>query len=143
MTMTKTAGDTDKALIALAAQRFVSLTTYRKNGEPVATPVWIGRDGETVFVFTPADSYKVKRICHDPRVALVPSSRGGRVRSGDEPVDGVAQIVDDPAEVARLRDALQRKYGLEFRLALAIERLTTRQGRPRVILRIKLAADPK
>jgi uncharacterized protein len=140
--MTKTVGDTDQALAALAAQRFVSLTTYRNNGEQVATPVWIGRDGDAVFVMTPASSFKVKRLRRDPRVRLVPSSRGGRVRTGEEPVDSVAQIVEDAAEVARLRAVLQHKYGLEFRLATAVERLTAKQERRRVILRIKFAADP-
>ncbi len=38
------------------------LTSYRKNGTPVATPVWVVRDGDTLGLRTPADSWKVKRI---------------------------------------------------------------------------------
>jgi hypothetical protein len=38
------------------AEKFVSLTTFKKDGATVATPMWIGRDGDHLFVWTPADS---------------------------------------------------------------------------------------
>ncbi len=46
----------------VAGERFVSLTTFRRDGTPVATPVWIARDGDALVVTTPADSGKVKRL---------------------------------------------------------------------------------
>ncbi|MDT7740893.1 MAG: uncharacterized protein QOK09_4262, partial [Mycobacterium sp.] len=49
------------ALSALGAEKFVSLTTFKKDGTPVAAPMWIGRDGDHLFVWTPADSWKAKR----------------------------------------------------------------------------------
>lgn len=127
------------ATAALGAQRFVSLTTFRKDGTPVATPVWITPDGGALLVTTPAESYKVKRLRHDPRVRLVPCGRTGKVREGARPVDGTAEIVTDPAEASRMTALVRRKYGLEYRVMMLIERLATRRRRPRVLLRIHLS----
>ena len=120
----------------LADERFVSLTTYRRNGEGVATPVWVARDGEALIVLTPAESYKVGRIRHDPRVQLAASTRTGRVKDTGPAVGGTAEIVTGPAETQRQRDLIRRKYGWEYRVIMAIERLLARHQKPRVILRI-------
>ena len=117
----------------MAQPRFVSLTTFRRSGAPVATQVWVARDGDTLVVTTPAASGKVKRLRHDPRVELRPCSRRGVVQDGAPMVNGVAKIVG-PDE--RSTEALRRKYGLEFRIVTALEWLLTRGGRERVILRI-------
>jgi len=71
---------TSESTTTLSEQRFVSLTTFKRNGEGVSAPMWIGRDGADLFIWTPADSWKVKRVRNDPRVQLAPSSRSGKVR---------------------------------------------------------------
>ena len=124
---------------ALGQQRFVSLTTFKRNGEGVATPMWIGRDGADLFVWTPADSWKVKRVRNNPRVLLAPSSRFGKVRDGVLPIEGAAQVVTDPVTVERLRDVIRRKYGLGYRLVTLVETIATRGRKSRVILRITLS----
>ena len=123
-------------LAAIGDQRFVSLTTFRKNGAPVATPVWIAPDGEALVVTTPADSGKVKRLRHDPRVEMLPCSRRGRVPDGAKAVTGVADLVSPDA---RQVDALRKKYGREYRLVTALERLLRRGPRDRVIVRVTAA----
>jgi PPOX class probable F420-dependent enzyme len=120
----------------LSDERFVSLTTYRKNGDGVATTVWIARDGDKLIVLTPTDSYKVKRVRADPRVQLVPCNRAGKVPAGAVPVDGQAEVVDDPAETRRMWDIVRRKYGFEYKVIMGIERIVARGQKPRVILRI-------
>ena len=125
-------------LDALAGEPFVSLTTFRRDGTPVPTPVWIARDGDALVVYTLEDSGKVKRLRRDPRVELRPCDRRGRVPDGAEPVSGVAEVV---ARSAHHVDALRRKYGLQYRIARAFERLTPRRGE-RVILQITLADRP-
>ena len=127
------------ATAALGAQRFVSLTTFKKDGSPVATPVWITRDGATLVVTTPAESYKVKRLRRDPRVLLVPCGRTGKVREGERPVEGTAEIVTDPAETGRLTALVRRRYGLEYRVMMLVERVAARRQKPRVMLRITLS----
>jgi PPOX class probable F420-dependent enzyme len=126
---------TDTAFDALGDERFVSLTTFRRSGEAVATPVWVARDGEALVVTTPENSGKVRRLRHTASVELRPCSRTGRVEDGVPPVAGSAEILSDEASRTRYTDAIRRKYGLEFRVVMAIERLTGRT-RHRVILRI-------
>ena len=80
---------TDAALADLLGdERFVSLTTFRRSGERVSTPVWVGRDGDALVVTTPQASGKVKRIRNNPRVELCSCSRMGRVKDGAEPSPG-------------------------------------------------------
>jgi PPOX class probable F420-dependent enzyme len=126
----------DAAFAALGDERFVSLTTFRKSGEPVSTPVWIARDGDALIVTTPAASGKVKRIRNSPRVEVRPCSRRGRVKEQAEPVAGVARLLTDDSDRERLTAVIRRKYGVEFRLVMGIERLTKSGKKARVILAI-------
>jgi uncharacterized protein len=125
--------------MALAAQKFVSLTTYKKNGDAVATPMWVGRDGDHLFVWTPADSAKIKRVRNDPRVTLVPCGRFGKPNNDAERVAGTAEVITEPATVRRLAEVIRHKYGLEYWVVTLIERLAARGEKPRAILRIALS----
>jgi PPOX class probable F420-dependent enzyme len=100
--------------------------------------VWIARDGDALVVYTLEGSGKVKRLRRDPRVELRPCNRRGVVAPGAVPAAGTAEVI---ARSARHIDALRRKYGLQYRIAMAFERLTPRRGE-RVILRITLADPP-
>ena len=123
---------------SLADEKFVSLTTFKRNGDGVAGPMWIGGDGEKLVIWTPADSWKVKRARRDPRVTLVPCSRSGKVDASATPVEGSAEVIDDPAVVAHVQDVLKRKYGLMYRIVTLMERIVARGAKPRVVLRITL-----
>ncbi|PXA67505.1 PPOX class F420-dependent oxidoreductase [Cryobacterium arcticum] len=130
------APDATAALLSLADERFVSLTTYRKSGEPVSTPVWIARDGNDLIVTTPKESGKVKRLRNNARVALQPCSRMGAVSPGTVAVAGSAVIADDDQSRDRLTEVFGAKYKLEYRVFLFIERLGKAGAKQRVLLRI-------
>jgi uncharacterized protein len=55
-----------------AAEKYVSLATYRRNGVEVKTPVWIAKVAGRYYVFSAGDAGKVKRIRATPRVRLAP-----------------------------------------------------------------------
>ncbi|QHC67770.1 PPOX class F420-dependent oxidoreductase [Rathayibacter sp. VKM Ac-2759] len=124
------------ALSALSDESFVSLTTFRRTGAGVSTPVWIARDGAELIVTTPRRSGKVKRLRNDPRVTLVPCDRRGRVQEGAPVIEASARIVSDEDTVERLGGVFARKYRLEYRVFLFIERIATRGDRTRVMLRL-------
>jgi uncharacterized protein len=126
----------DPAFAALGDERFLSLTTFRRSGEGVSTPVWVARDGDALVVTTPENSGKVKRLRHTARVELRPCSRTGRVDDGVAPVAASAEILSDEATRRRLTDLIRGKYGLEYRIIMGIERLSRSGRRPRVLLRI-------
>jgi PPOX class probable F420-dependent enzyme len=105
---------------ALGEAAYVSLTTYRKDGTPVATPLWVVRDGDALAVWTPTDSWKVKRVRRNPQVTVAPCEFRGAL-TGD-PVPGRAEIMS-AADTARVRDLLRKKYGITGRLTLWGSRL--------------------
>jgi PPOX class probable F420-dependent enzyme len=98
----------------LLKEHYVSLTTFRKNGAAVATPVWFVESNGTIYIGTNATAGKLKRIRHSGRVTLAPCTAGGKV-SGSH-VEGRASIVSDQGEIVRVQAALARKYGTQFRL---------------------------
>ena len=115
------------------SEKYVLLTTFRRDGRPVSSPVWIAPldgTGSSACFTTGGDSGKVKRIRHTPRVLLQPCDVRGRLRPGTQVVEGTARVVtgDDYRPVTR---AVGRKYGLQFRLVHlwgAISGLFGRQG---------------
>jgi PPOX class probable F420-dependent enzyme len=113
--------------VALPDAEYVSLTTFRRSGEAVATPVWAAPDGGTLVVWTRADSGKVKRLRHTARVTVAPCDVRGRVTG--PAVDAVAALVDRADWPAALA-ALRRRYGLRFRLGYVTSRLWARATRP-------------
>ena len=63
----------------LATSSTALLTTFRRSGEAVATPVSIRLEGERAYFVTAADSGKAKRLDRDPIVTLAPCTAGGQV----------------------------------------------------------------
>jgi len=120
-------------LLSLASERFISLSTYRRSGVAVSTPVWIARDGDALIVTTPDDTGKVKRLRNSPRVEVAPSSRMGKVADDAPHKVGVAVIEE---ETERLTEIFRRKYGMEYRIFMFVERRIAKKQKPRVILRI-------
>jgi len=64
----------------LGASRFISLTTYKRDGTAVPTPVWVVKDGSHLLVWTAKTSGKAKRLRHTARVTVTASSARGTPR---------------------------------------------------------------
>lgn len=127
-------GTTDEVQ-RLAASTYVSLTTFKKAGTAVATPVWVSSDGDRLYVWTQGDSGKAKRIRNNGHVLVGPSdSRGGLQGAA---VEGEAQVLDSPADLARVAALHRGKYGLQFRLFDLGAKLF-RRNRPLVAIEIEL-----
>jgi PPOX class probable F420-dependent enzyme len=121
------------------ANRYVSLTTFRRSGEPVSTPVWVALDGAELVVDTVDPSGKLKRLAHTSRVELRPCDLRGRVPEGAPTYAGTAVVVRTPEGVAAVKRALGRKYVMA-RLGDALARVTdrVRPRAPRAGIRITL-----
>ena len=66
------------ALEPFVDQKTVLLTTYKRDGTGVGTPVHIAVDGDRAFVRTWDTTWKLKRICNNPEVQVAPCTAGGR-----------------------------------------------------------------
>jgi PPOX class probable F420-dependent enzyme len=116
-------------LAAAGRRRYVSLTTFRRTGVAVATPVWIAPAGNALVVVTDAATGKAKRLRNNRAVVLRECDVRGRVRPGAVAVEAVAELVTDPAEQRPLLSALEQKYGWQLRAYEAVERAVRRLGR--------------
>ncbi|MGN9789835.1 PPOX class F420-dependent oxidoreductase [Streptomyces sp. NPDC054847] len=96
-----------------ASARYVSVTTFRKNGTGVATPVWFAVDGGELFFWTRTDSWKVKRLRNDSRVVVTVCDVRGKVEEGAPTAEGTARLLDG-AELGAVRKLLSRKYTWQF-----------------------------
>jgi hypothetical protein len=104
----------------LDAGKYLLVTTFRRDGRAVPSPVWAARDGESLVVWTVSDSWKVKRIRNNGTVRLAPCSVRGEPQ-GDE-VGGHAVLLDS-AETERARKLIARKYGLIGQISMLGSRL--------------------
>jgi uncharacterized protein len=93
----------------IVRSRYVSLTTYRKDGTPVTTPVWHVPHGAELWIVTEAGSGKVKRIRNNPQVRVVPCSVRGTVAPDAPSATGTARLLDGDG-TAQARELLARRY---------------------------------
>ena len=96
---------------SLSSAQYANLTTFRRSGTAVSTPMWfaIYEPTGTIYLETDADAGKIKRIRHTPRVTLAQCTANGKVTG--ETVEGRARVVTDTEEIFRAKGALHRKYG--------------------------------
>jgi uncharacterized protein len=96
---------------AIHDKKYISLTTFRKTGAPVATPVWFGEEGGKLYVMTRSDMAKVKRIRNNPRVRVAACTIRGKV-TGSE-FAGTARLLP-PEEHPGARRTITRKYWMAW-----------------------------
>lgn len=100
-------------LAALATEKYISLTTFRRDGTAVPTPVWFALDGERVLVWTSPMAGKAKRIRNNPHVTIAPCTARGKVTGA--PFPAAATFLPDD-EAARANELLHTHYGFQKRL---------------------------
>ncbi len=105
----------------LAAERYVVLTTFRRDGRAVPTPIWVAGDGGELVFSSVRDTGKVKRIRNDGRVEVQACDVRGRKTHGAK-VSGQARLLD-AADSERARRAIARKYGIVGRVTMFFSKL--------------------
>lgn len=126
------------ALVAAGSSRYVRLTTFRRDGTPVATPVWPvvdrteagGRDGD-LLVTTGAETGKATRLRHTPRVLVAPCDARGRVAPGTNELEAVAEVLTDTATYRRARALLVRQHPFLARAVALVRRASAVRARLR------------
>ena len=117
----------------LGGRHYVNLTTFRKSGEEVTTPVWFALVDGRLYVTTPPESGKMKRIRNDPRVIVTPATSWGAPRG--EGVEGLARDVEDEG-TGHVEEALLEKY----RVGLGLFHFFGRHEIGRITLEVSPAA---
>jgi uncharacterized protein len=121
---------------SLAKQTYISLETYRKNGEPVRTPVWfaISQSNHNLYVWTETTSGKAKRIRNNSDVKLAPSNGSGTPKG--EFLPAIARITEEGTpEYKEGVELINKKYGLIKKIFDFI----ARSKNPHTIIALQLA----
>ena len=98
--------------MSLADEKYLALTTFKRDGTPVTTPVWAAPldDGKIGF-WTSSASGKAKRLAHTSKVTIQPCDARGRVKAGTAPTDATATVVSSGPELDAIRKQIVSKYG--------------------------------
>lgn len=109
--------------MGLGDEKFILLTTFKRDGTPVATPVWsVPLDDGSFGFWTSSGSGKAKRLAHTERVTVQPCDVRGKVEDGTSPIDATARLVsgDDMAEIQR---KITEKYGFMTKITKLLGKL--------------------
>jgi PPOX class probable F420-dependent enzyme len=66
-------------------QKYICLTTFRKSGAGISTPVWFGEDNGKLYVMTRSDSGKYKRLRNNPQAQVSPCTMRGKIKGPQFP----------------------------------------------------------
>jgi uncharacterized protein len=94
----------------VANEQCIALTTFRRSGQAVTTPVWFALGLGTIYVETHGDAGKLKRLRHTSRVTVAPCTYSGKVIGSVS--KGYARILTEPGESTPASVALTKKYGV-------------------------------
>ncbi len=122
------------SLAPFANQEYLNLESFKRDGTPVQTPLWFAEDAGTLYVYSLASAWKVKRIRRNPRVRIAPCTMRGQVTG--QWVEVEARIVEG-ATAEHGQALLLQKYGWKKRLGNLFSGLMKRE---RVVMAIQLVA---
>ena len=100
----------DPKLAEFGGHKYISLETFKKNGQGVKTPVWFVLHRDALYAYTDADSWKVERIRNNPRVRVAVCNIRGDVKGPW--LDATASLVEGDERLAADK-LLNRKYWLK------------------------------
>ncbi|MBM3463759.1 MAG: PPOX class F420-dependent oxidoreductase [Armatimonadetes bacterium] len=106
---------------SLVHEKFVCLTTYRRNGAAVPTPMWFVPGDGVLYMRTDERSGKAKRIRLNGRAAVAPSDFRGRPTGRH--IECEARLVP-AAEMPFVDEGIKKKYGFMKKLVDLRSRLT-------------------
>jgi PPOX class probable F420-dependent enzyme len=104
--------------------RYLSNTSFKRDGTGVATPVWFVSDGARLFAFTDLQSLKIRRIRRNPHVLVASCRVNGKLRR--EPVAARAEVLTATAELQRVQKLLLARYKVSYRVVMLFYRLGRR-----------------
>ena len=110
--------------MALSDEKYIRVTTFKKDGTAVSTPTWVvDLDDGKIGFYTSSTSGKAKRLRNDPKVVVQPSDSRGRAKPDTSPLEGLAVVVTG-AE----RDAIYEKVVAKYGFMTKVTRLLAKVG---------------
>jgi hypothetical protein len=104
--------------------RYLSVTSFKRDGTGVATPLWFVSDGRRLLALTDLHSGKVRRMRRNPHVLVAPCRANGKLRS--EPLPAEAEVLTATPELERVQQLLLERYRISYRLVMLMYRIGRR-----------------
>lgn len=101
----------------LHTAKYISFTSFRRDGTPVPTAVWSVPYEDGYAFTTDATSWKVKRILANPRVTVQVCNVRGRPTKGAPVLQGRAVVLDAEG-VADVQQLIRSKYRIAYKLLI-------------------------
>ena len=109
--------------------RYIALTTFKRDGTAVSTPVWVTGAGGR-YVFTTGDkAWKTKRLLRNPAIEIQVCNMRGRVKPDALVHKGTGRVSTSRADIDEAERALSAKYGWQFRGTKVVDGLKRKLGR--------------
>jgi uncharacterized protein len=121
-----------EGLSRFEGEKVISLETYRRNGEPVRTPVWFLKENGALYVHTDDSTGKAKRIKRNPKVRVAPSHFRGKPKA--EYIDARAELETSPETVEKYHSKIYEKYGVQATLARFVQRFSRSKANDIIII---------
>lgn len=114
-----------KPSIKLQDEYYINLSTRKKSGDHVNTPVWFAQHNNTIYIFSSGDAGKVKRMRNFPSAKIAPCTVSGKLLG--EWIEVSSRIIDDPSIQHEAYKALLKKYGWQMKILDLISSLFKRK----------------
>lgn len=115
-------------------EKYVSLSTRKRDGSVVNTPVWFVFDDKTnsYYFYTQRNTGKVKRIMNFPQLQVVPCNAFGKLK-GDW-IDATADLINDSGRKKIAYSLLRKKYGIFFRIGDCLSWISRNYNRRQIVM---------
>ncbi len=113
-------------------EKVISLETYRRNGQPVRTPVWFLQEEGVFYVHTDDSTGKVKRIRRNPKVRVAPSHFRGKPKA--DYIEARAELETSPGTVEEYRSQIYKKYGFQGTFTRFLQRFSRSKANDIIIV---------
>lgn len=111
-------------LEALFPGKYLSITSFKRDGTGVATPVWFVSDGRRLYALTDLHSAKIRRIRRHPEVLIAPCRADGKLRR--PPLPAHADVLAAAADLDHVQRLLRERYRISYPLVMFFYRLGRR-----------------
>ena len=110
--------------MAVSDEKYIRVTTFKKDGTEVSTPTWVvALDDGRIGFYTSSTSGKAKRLRNNPNVVVQPGDSRGRAKPGTSPLKGTAVVVTGPE-----RDAIYGKVVAKYGFMTKVTRFLAKVG---------------
>ena len=114
-------------------EQYINLSTQKRDGRFVNTPVWFSQEGETnnYYIFSMKNAGKIKRIRNFSDVKVASCTGLGKLKI--DWMDAKTELIDEPEKIKFSFSVLRSKYGFRFKISDCFSKIFGRYHKRQII----------